>query len=69
MCLYGWSSDSAHNYACYTGNALDLVTEALRCGTPCPATLRHYLHTHAFILEWIELYLSLPSQLKLVLIY
>jgi len=47
----------------------NLTEKALRYGTRCRGISQFYLHTHAFMHEWNEPYLPLPSQLKLVLIY
>ena len=45
------------------------VFKALRYGTHCQVITQFYLHTLCFILKRNELYLPLPSQLWLVLIY
>jgi len=45
------------------------VKEPLRYGTLCPGISQFYLRTHAFMHEWNEPYLPLPSLPKLVLIY
>ena len=45
------------------------VSMALVYSTHCLGITQFYLHTLHFICKWNELYLPLPSQLQLVLIY
>ena len=45
------------------------VSKALRYSTHCQGITQFYLHTLLFICKWNELYLPLPSQPQLVLIY
>jgi len=47
----------------------NLTAEALRYGTHCRRASQFFLHTHVLIHEWKQLYLPLPSKLKLILIY
>jgi len=47
----------------------NFTAKTLIYGTHCRGISRFYLHTHAFIHEWNEPYLPLPSQPRLVLIY
>jgi len=46
------------------------ISKALRYSTHCQWITQFFLPVHpAFICKWNELYLTLPSQLQLVLIY